>query len=341
MLGVGLIRIIFMFSLLNHHNLKKVYWNGYFFNGLYAVQLSFILSGFFMEMVYPKYKNIFSFYFSRITRIYPCYYLNLIVGYLLEKFNFVDYFPKFPKCFTFKTKMIIRFMDSTLLFKDLSQVICQNKQGQLLFVTKKKRNDYFLIFYTANSPTWTMGTEWNWYLIVPFLSKFNSFVLFVIYFISLTKRSYDYTYLKRNHDPFNVRYFPYELSHFIVGQLSYRVYIIILPFLQKIKKSYIPTFFVAFMFLFFDSIYSYLGQYFIIYLFAFFLPYLFFISKDSKIDRWLSERIYSIYIWHFLIRNILYKYYLPYLYFTKNFLIIQFSLCFVISIFLRNLYKIQ
>ena len=85
MLGLGFIRIIFMLAVLDLHNNKEYKWNHFIFNGDIAVRLSFVVSGFYMEMVYPKYKNFILFLISRMIRVYPCYFLNILAGYYFQK----------------------------------------------------------------------------------------------------------------------------------------------------------------------------------------------------------------------------------------------------------------
>ena len=178
-----------------------------------------------------------------------------------------------------------------------------------------------------------MGMEMSWYLLFPIFFKFNNILLFVIVFISLNLRSYKYRNLDYTLDPYNVHFFPYEIALFIIGQLEYRLYS--KHFQQTFKnmgKSIIPTLFVSLFLFFYDNMYFYFGQYSIILLMVLLLPYLFFVSSDSKVDRWFGERVYCIFIWHFLIQYLLKKYYIPKKSERKRFLFYEFLICFGISV---------
>lgn len=338
MLGIGFLRLFFIISIMNFHSKlmdRNLYWN-YFFNGKYAVQLSLILSGFYMEMVYPKYKNAISFYFSRIIRIFPCYWLNLFANYYLNNKNFLKLIPQFPNIYNIRTKSLIRFTDFFLIFKDLLFFLYQDNNGKIHFINVKARQ-HSLANHIINFPSWSMGMEISWYLLLPLFSKFNNVSLFFIFFLSFSKRSYDYTFKNRNVDAYHIHFFPYELALFIIGQLEYRLYTkYFIHSFKKIGKSLIPTLFISIFLVYYDFTFNYLGQYFILVLFILFLPYLFFVSADSKLDRWFGERIYFMYIWHYLVQNILNKYIKPKLSYLSDFLIIQFLLCFILSIFFEK-----
>ena len=123
---------------------------------------------------------------------------------------------------------------------------------------------------------------------------------------------------------------------FLIGQILYRIYSTLLPVFEKSKKQFFPTFLFIFIIINYNW-FNFMVKYFIITLFCCLLPYIFYASKDSKVDRWLGERSYTIFTWHFLVKDLMEKYVGPNLKNKKLFLLIQYSICFVISIFFEEL----
>lgn len=334
MISLGIIRIFFMFSVLNSHNYFNNYLWDNFIPGSYAVKLSFILSGFYMQMVYPKYKNAFSFYFSRIVRLYPCYWLVLLFTIFLQKIKKIHFYYLINKTLSPMSSRLIKFSNIFLLFQDDLFFFYQNKKGKLSFIgnTHYSKLHTFII----DPPTWSLGLEIKYYILIPFLANLSNFILFIIFSFSYVLRSYCYTIQKRRLDftnPFFYRFFPNELLLFISGQFSYRFYINNQLFLKRLTLNpIIPLLCFCFLILFYSSYFFYTGINYLNLLFILLLPYFFFVSKDSTIDRWLSERVYSIYIWHIFFQKIILMYFHPRLIKGKIFLIIQFSICFLFSI---------
>lgn len=196
MLGLGLIRMCFMIALLNYHNRGKFKYNFFFFGGI-AVQLSFILSGFYMEMVYPKYKNFLSFYFSRIIRIYPCYWINALLGIYLQKKKYIYFYnPINYKVLKAPAIRLIKLANYFLICKDDLRHYYQNKNGTLSFYRSPK-DPGVLFQYVINNPSWSMGIEMKFYALFPLFNKCPSIVLVIMFFISFFMRSYDYSIKKK------------------------------------------------------------------------------------------------------------------------------------------------
>jgi peptidoglycan/LPS O-acetylase OafA/YrhL len=108
-----------------------------------------------------------------------------------------------------------------------------------------------------------------------------------------------------NHDPWNYRFFPNEIIFFLAGMLMYRIY-------QKIKtKSW--KLFSIYSFVFYISYlisYQFLPhertKQLILFLFSFiFIPFIFNLFKSNKIDRFIGELSFPVYICHFLVIDIL------------------------------------
>lgn len=331
MIGLGLIRILFIISVINFHNTSKViHWN-YFVSGPIAVRLSFILSGFYMEMVYPKYKNIFSFYFSRAIRLYPCYYLSILTSYFLQRVKKIQFYPPIDtKKLSPSAIRLIKFSNIFILFQDDLFFFDQNKQGNLCFIQNHRRSN--LLYYIINGVSWSLSVELKFYILVPFLTKFSSQCLFLVFLFSFLIRSYGYSIQKKDFD-FSYRFFPYELSLFVLGQLSYRFYSKFKSFLHNFSfYSFITVFCFCFFISFYNHLFYYTGEYYVYVIFIILLPLFFYISKNSIFDRWLGERIYFIYLWHLIFQKIVLKFFNHFFVDGKMFLFTQFLITFFFSI---------
>ena len=97
---MGLLRLLLSLSVLAAHT---QYWPKYFHGvgGLSAVEIFFVISGFYMSLVLSKtYKgNRRAFYINRILRIYPLFYIVLIATFILDIFqnsNFISSLNTLP-----------------------------------------------------------------------------------------------------------------------------------------------------------------------------------------------------------------------------------------------------
>lgn len=248
----------------------------------------------------------------------------------------VYFIHKLPNQLTERNQKIFRFIDISLFFKDFTCFLYQNNKGKLIFDLHTKSTHHSLYWHITNKQSWSMSSEWNWYFLIPIFSKFNNFFLTTSFFYFFVRRSYDFTFKKNTFNYFTIRYFLYQMYLFLIGQILYRIYSTLLPVFEKSKKQFFPTFLFIFIIINYNW-FNFMGEYFIITLFCCLLPYIFYASKDSKVDRWLGERSYTIFTWHFLVKDLMEKYVGPNLKNKKLFLLIQYSICFVISIFFEEL----
>ncbi len=86
--------------------------------------------------------------------------------------------------------------------------------------------------YLLNPPSWSVGVELTFYLCVLFLNRCSSIVLGFIAGVSILLRMWVYVQLDWTFDPWTYRFFPFELSQFLLGMLCCRMYL----FLSKNPK---------------------------------------------------------------------------------------------------------
>lgn len=127
-------------------------------------------------------------------------------------------------------------------------------------------------------------------------------ILALLIVVRVVLWNYGYSY-----DPWLYRFFPFELIWFLAGILSYRLYKFILPLSTSSYLSAVMLFFLLLFTLFFGYInpyhYYFINVIYLIYT-AISIPFIFKLTKNYRIDRWIGELSYPMYISHFLLIKI-------------------------------------
>jgi peptidoglycan/LPS O-acetylase OafA/YrhL len=290
-LNMGILRLLLSISVLINHT-GPIF--GYkLLEGKIAVQLFFIISGFYMAMIlqekYRHQKNAYWLFISnRLLKIYPLYWLILIVSLLFLYYQ--------------------NNLDTFLATIPLSDRILQN-------ITIVGTADYFSFspqyyggLYVFQA--WTLGLELLFYFISPFLVLLSNQKILGFTLLSLVVRFYvTHIYIFY---PFQFidRFFITEINFFLFGILAYRLYIALQrKNLFQTFAKYIFFFALAFTLLF-QSIplpdvfrnnplqWLYFGCMTIC------IPGIFFVTKNMKIDRFLGNLSYPMYISHALLIDV-------------------------------------
>lgn len=285
--------------------------------GTIAVQLFYIISGFYMCMVLTvKYNNKskYLFYSNRAMKIYPVYIFTLVLTIIFSILIAIifknDIFIK-----NFKSILTIPHLD-LLVATILSNLLILGQDLLFLLGYSIETNSWFfeanytwstnpLHHYLFVGQAWTISLELMFYLLAPFLVKLNNAKLLCIILISLGLRVVTYSY-GYNQKPWDYQFFPFEIAFFLMGMLSYRL--LAKDFeIFKIGRIQMGAFlFILLCILFYPLSYSgeYLKWSFYI-VFAFALPFIFELFKRSDIDRKIGELSYPIYITHMLVASVI------------------------------------
>lgn len=289
-------------------------------NAMHAVQLFFIISGFYMAMILSgRYSNIRDFYSSRWSRIATPYYihlgiiiaLSLVVGFLSKNYlalsaYFSDPFSKNGAVGV----LFAAFTNLTIFGQDMVLFLRDNHGEGIQFTSQFSAYPNPLWQFLVIPQCWTVSIELMFYLLVPFLNKFKTFTLLALCLSTFTIRILCFHFLKIEHDPWLYRFFPFEIGFFVVGMLSWRF----LPYFQLRKFSGDPRFWKYFLLvacvlilgLSFKIAFDWsaqlgFGSYFVIAILLAAGPIigiLFQLTKRSSFDRALGELSYPIYINH-------------------------------------------
>jgi peptidoglycan/LPS O-acetylase OafA/YrhL len=267
-------------------------------DGRLATQTFYMISGFYMSMIWTtKYSMlnnpIQSFYVSRALRIYPLYYVILAFSFILAilfklppwQYALENHIDLFPRIWVYITQITLIGMETSIFFS---------------------MHEYWI------SPVaWSLGLELSFYLCVPFLipRPYLSMVMLISSLIARYAMITSYGWHANSTEYsliWSYRFFPFEISLFIFGALSYK-------FFEKIKTRYSRLIYSSeihffsllsligwlcywpWLFRKFDEA-AYWGYYLVVFLFIFIL---FENSKQSKFDRYIGELSFPIYISHF------------------------------------------
>lgn len=311
---MGIIRFILAITVVIAHS--NALFGFTFVGGQLAVQAFFIVSGFYMTLILnEKYIGINSSYklfiTNRFLRLYPIYWTVLLCSFFYsfidplnsngDEYAALSYYIKYFKNLNASSLFFLLFTNVSLFLQDFVMFLGVNTSDGSLFFTPNFRNTNPELYHFLFVPqAWTIGIEIAFYLIAPFIVRRNVKVICVLIFISLLLRFF----LSRNglsNDPWSYRFFPTELAFFLLGSVSYHIYI-------RVRNMNLPNVYLIVswvLLLSFTISYSFLqipGKRFI-YLFVFFicLPFIFSLTKSWKKDRYIGDLSYPIYISHLFV----------------------------------------
>lgn len=302
---MGLLRTIFAISVVFFHS------NGHFLiGGRNAVQLFYMISGFLISFVLidNNYKNKIDFYINRILRLYPIY---LAVS-LLTLFILIIQYVFFNTPILFKTwiespfsaKILLIFSNILIFGQDLV-MFSGVQNGQLVLTNNFYKSDILLFEGLLVPQAWTLGLELSFYVIAPFI-LFSKRAIYVMLVFSIGLRIILVWDGIGTHDPWTYRFFPLEISLFLLGALAHQI---LYPNYKKIFGkninliSKIATWYlVLFSLTFFQIPVPLLYKNIILFISFFILmPLTFIFSKNSTWDKKIGDLSYPIYIGHILV----------------------------------------
>lgn len=310
---MGLIRLLLAISVITAHSSSIFGLN--FIQGQMAVEVFFMISGFYMALIltekYNKKSDYKLFITNRFLKIYPTYWLILFFSFAYRLILFkiypnssdnIGFFnPNYPlNPFTFLFLLIPNF---TIFGLDLTFFFGLNQNGSLFFTSNFHQFPPALYNFNFIVQAWTLSLELMFYLLAPFLNRLKNKYLLLIMTLSLGLRLFLYS-RGLDHDPWLYRFFPNELIFFLAGILMYRIYCLI-----KTKSYKFLSFYSFFFYISYLVCYQFLPhertKQLILFLLSFiFIPFIFKLFKNNKIDRFTGELSFPVYISHFLIIDI-------------------------------------
>ena len=309
---MGVIRLLLALSVLISHT-STIFGFG-LVGGQAAVQAFFIISGFYMAFIlnekYIEKNNSYKpFITNRLLRLYPLYFIVFIftifasiAAYIFssgQNLGRIQVYVEHYDSMNFLTLFYLFISNLTLLFQDIVMFLGLNiETGNLYFTSDFTQTKPKLFRFLLVPQAWTVSIEMAFYLIAPLILRKKLRFILILLTMSLFLRIILHQ-LDLKNDPWTFRFFPTELALFLMGTVGYHAY-------KKMGNTPISIQKLIFGFILFITIgYSFVSfQYqIVLYLFVFAIcvPFIFNLSKNWKIDRYLGELSYPIYISHILI----------------------------------------
>lgn len=253
-----------------------------------------MISGFYMSLIfigkYSKLENgTILFYTNRALRLYPTYIAILILAAVFDQITGRSVFNVFlnGKYWDFPGVLVLL---SNISLIGLDAMVLADPSASHL----------------AIGPAWTLSCEVLFYMMVPFIILNRPFVVATLFFASIMLR----IYFDVNDFPKDWNYFLFHsnIVFFLLGNVGYLIYdkakdykiskvlgvgVIIFFFAYLSYKTFVyGSFFLAFLD---PGVHSIQGILFYSSL-TLALPFLFLITKDCSIDRFIGNMSYSVYL---------------------------------------------
>lgn len=300
---MGIIRVLLAAAVVFGH---APMWNGYDphvailrpLPAYYAVQAFFVISGFYMELLREKYAPapIWIFYSNRYSRLIVSYWIVLAVTVLFIALMPGVSFPPATYLANFKSDSVsewalLIFSNPMMFGQDLLAIVFSHTSNDLLI-----------------PQAWSLALELWFYLLVPFLWRASDRMLWIIVAASLAVR----LILVLSPLPFwpwQQRFFPAEIMFFVLGMLSFRHSNEILNMIRSGRACLIVvTAGILFAGWLYPVAFPWSGRpeleilwpssILIGGIFYFTLPAMFSLTGRSRIDRFIGEFSYPIYLVH-------------------------------------------
>jgi len=215
---MGTLRTLFAIAVVFAHTWAK---GPVLVGGRNAVELFYVISGFLISYVLVErrgYPRVGAFYANRLLRLYPMYAavalatLALIIA--TRQAGFLDVYRDAPAA------AVDLLVGSNLLLLGQDWVMFAGVDaGHLVFTPDFHRSAIELWRGLLVPQAWTLGVELSFYLIAPFVLARRRWLLALLA-LSLAIRAGLVVAGLGLHDPWSNRFFPAELSLFLLGALA-------------------------------------------------------------------------------------------------------------------------
>jgi len=299
---MGILRFLLALFVIIHHS------NGIFgfryLNPTLAIQSFFVVSGFYMALIlkekYVGKDSLYIFYSNRFLRIFPTYWLILLLTLV---FSYYWYFHGLAGLFDLQPTHYFPYENSYLYASPL--VILRD-------ITIVLRTDYLQINPNYNqfltiSQAWTLVLELCFYLVAPFIVIKPKRILSLLLLSGLILFLINYNAINSN-IPLTHRFFPAEIFYFLLGSLSYYLFIRIKKMqINRAKIVGLSIFYLLFTIFFgfitfnFPERWVNFGYIFFVLTLVLFIPFLFLSSSKNKFDTFMGDLSFPMYISHMLI----------------------------------------
>lgn len=303
---MGILRTLLALSVVFFHTSHSDLLVG----GRTAVQLFYIISGFLISYVLtdtPSYKSARVFWLNRALRLYPVYLfvlLLMLVAHIFDPTRLKE-FSSLPGVAQF----VVVVVNTIIIGQDWT-LFTSIQNGTLELTGRFWDSGPFQWPIIIVPQAWTLGLELTFYAIAPFIVR-RPLVLIFLFVASAGARAYAiYAGFGLSY-PWTYAFFPFELSLFILGVASHQLLLepvsALVAKFQNLGIERIVTFFciAACTVYFIVPLNESEKLPLLIAIVALSLPFLFIFQDNSRIDQWIGDLSYPLYIGHWLVISIL------------------------------------
>ncbi len=319
---MGTIRILLALSVIFAHTNAPFAILG--IGGELAVQGFFTVSGFYMALIlsekYVGRAAIRTFWLNRALKIYPAYWLVLVITVAYTLFMYATtstvsgqtlgpYTTPFHFVFsngaTISIAELAAIAFAQLTLFPLDGLLFLQATGNFFSFTHRFSADTHPLWLSMFvPPAWTLSLELYFYIAAPFLINLRLRWLAGILLLSVCARLYIYYAITWQYDPWTYRFFPNELAFFLLGFIGYKMRPIANRWLLSGSEPVIAWVLLLLTItelLFFSYFAESYRSYALLATLACAVPYVAKLSSGWKWDRTLGELSYPVYIVHFLL----------------------------------------
>jgi len=282
--------------------------------GAVSVQCFYIISGFFIALIlsekYVGLNDKYLFYSNRFLRIFPLYWIFLALAFVVgiaayviaHKGALAIWHDNWSRLSPMDSAFLI-FTNLLLFGQDQIALLGLGESG-LQWTTQFYLSDSEVFKFLWVPQGWSLSLELTFYLIAPLIVRRSVSTIGLVAAACLAGRAVAYA-TGLQFDPWSYRFFPFELSVFLAGVLSYRLGerfkgVTVHRIAKILAFGIIPA---VILFPLYDSgtaiffTTSRIGLY--IYLVVA-LPVLYRLTKDANLDRIAGELSYPVYLCHLI-----------------------------------------
>jgi len=297
---MGVLRLLLALSVLFDHQGASALLMGP--GGEISVQCFYIISGFYIALVLDRtYRSNAVFWANRALRLFPSYWavaaVTLVIWLVLPT-NLWTEFSVLPNI----DRAFVAVSNFALVGQDWFNFL-GFRHGHLALVKDFQDSDFPFYNLLLVPPAWSLGVELSFYALAPFILRRGWATLLGCLLMSLGLR-FLLSRAGLDHNPWTYRFFPSELATFLTGSAAYRVYCMVQPRLSRHKWlaraiTLLVWSVVACMGLL--QIDASQKRVLALVLIASALPFLSEASRASRLDRFLGDLSYPIYICHWTV----------------------------------------